>query len=200
MLCPKCGYKRSKKEDELTPKTDCPSCGIIYNKFEKKTFQQKPKESQGDNSSPEEEPVRFSYKYAGIAALLIFCFFIYAGYSSNEDSKNYSSSTSSSNNYTNVSTPAVSSTGEWYENGTLHRANIQQWNSASYANKVATSADMAISHSKVSGKVRNSGNMSTLRPYAFELLTCINETSAGKGYETMKISEIAAMCIILMKW
>ena len=154
MQCPKCGHERSIQDDELTPKSDCPSCGIIYAKFKKKISAQKVSkqnltESQVDNNSPEDEPVKFSYKYSGIAAFLIFCLFIYGAYS--ENTNKYNSTTSISNN-SYVSHLPISSAAKWYENGTLHRANIQQWNRATFANQLATSADMAISHSKEIGR------------------------------------------------
>jgi hypothetical protein len=36
MKCPKCGYERTKKDDEQTQRTDCPSCGVIYEKVQTK--------------------------------------------------------------------------------------------------------------------------------------------------------------------
>lgn len=36
MKCPKCGYERTKKDDEQTLRTDCPSCGVIYEKVQTK--------------------------------------------------------------------------------------------------------------------------------------------------------------------
>ncbi|MCI5166040.1 MAG: hypothetical protein D3903_08060 [Candidatus Electrothrix sp. GM3_4] len=90
-------------------------------------------------------------------------------------------------------------TGKWYEGGTLHGASIARWNNASYSDKLATCADMAISRSWIMKKVQQSGDMDTLKPYANELMTCINTASDDPKpeYEHMKISEIAAMCIIL---
>jgi len=41
MKCPKCGYERMKQDDEHTPKTDCPSCGVIYAKAEAALLKQK---------------------------------------------------------------------------------------------------------------------------------------------------------------
>ncbi len=31
--CPKCGYERTTEDDETTPPEQCPSCGVIYEKF-----------------------------------------------------------------------------------------------------------------------------------------------------------------------
>lgn len=32
-VCPKCNYERQPKDDEFTPTTECPKCGVIYEKF-----------------------------------------------------------------------------------------------------------------------------------------------------------------------
>lgn len=90
--------------------------------------------------------------------------------------------------------------GSWYEGGTLHRATVSQWNKASYSNKLATAADMALSSSKVKAKVRASGSVDTLKPFAVELVACVNEAAAGQGYGHMSVAELAASCMVLMGW
>ena len=63
--------------------------------------------------------------------------------------------------------PFLALSGEaWYEGGNLHRAPVSQWNNSSYANKLATAADMALMSPSIESKVRSSGSMNTLRPYA----------------------------------
>lgn len=94
----------------------------------------------------------------------------------------------------------VCACGNWYENGTLHRATVAEWNKASYSNKLATAADWSISRPQIKAKVKNSGSMDTLKPFAIELATCINEAAAGKGYGNMSATELAAGCMILMGW
>ncbi len=32
-VCPNCNYERDPKDDEFTPKTECPKCGVVYEKF-----------------------------------------------------------------------------------------------------------------------------------------------------------------------
>ena len=49
-------------------------------------------------------------------------------------------------------------------------------------------------------RVKQSGTMETLRPYASQLVECVNEAGAGNGYEGMSVAEISAACIILMGW
>ena len=39
--CPKCNYIRKSSDDKFIPLTECPSCGVIYAKYEKFLEQQK---------------------------------------------------------------------------------------------------------------------------------------------------------------
>ena len=94
----------------------------------------------------------------------------------------------------------VSAGGEWYLGGTLHRSNVGEWNRSTYANKLATAADMALAAKKVKNQVMRSGSMETLRPYAEQLVQCVDEAAAGKGYQRIRVSELAAGCMILMGW
>ena len=48
--CPKCGYERQLKDDEFYPLTECPKCGVLYEKYERyllKTHETKKKETKG---------------------------------------------------------------------------------------------------------------------------------------------------------
>lgn len=88
----------------------------------------------------------------------------------------------------------------WYENGTLHSGSVAEWNRATYANKLATAADWALSRPQIMAKIKNSGSIDTLRPFAAELVTCVNEAAAGQGYGSMSVAELAAICMISMGW
>ena len=88
----------------------------------------------------------------------------------------------------------------WYQDGDLHDKTVNDWKSATYANKLATSADMATASQKVKAVISQSGSVDAMKPFAVELMTCINEAAAGQGYENMKVAELAAGCMILMKW
>ena len=90
--------------------------------------------------------------------------------------------------------------GKWYENGTLHRSSVAGWNRATYANRLATAGDWALNRPRIKAKVKNSGSIDTLRPFAVELVTCVNEAAAGPGYGNMGVAELAAGCMILMGW
>jgi len=87
-----------------------------------------------------------------------------------------------------------------YAAGTLHRASVAGWNRATYANKLATAGDWALTRPQIYAKVKNSGSLDTLRPFAIELVTCVNEAAAGPGYSNMGVAELAAGCMILMGW
>ena len=92
------------------------------------------------------------------------------------------------------STPAFA---EWYEGGTLHRANFEQWQSASAPNRLATSGDWAV---RILGKdeVRRIG-MDGLKVRAQQLSNCVTEASFGTP-SNLAASEAAASCAVLMNW
>lgn len=89
---------------------------------------------------------------------------------------------------------------EWYQNGSLHRSSVAEWKSATYENKLATASDWAINSSKIKEKVMKSGSMDTLKPFAAELVTCVNNAASGQGYGNTKTIELAATCMVLMGW
>ena len=93
----------------------------------------------------------------------------------------------------------VSAGGKWYEGGTLHRSNVGEWNRSTYANKLATAADMALASKRIKAKVQRSGSVETLKPFAEVLVTCVDNAAAGTDYNT-KVTELAAGCVILMGW
>jgi hypothetical protein len=59
---------------------------------------------------------------------------------------------------------------------------------------------MALSSPKIKTKVKNSGSIDTLRPFAIELVSCIDEAAAGQDYGNMEVAEVAAICMISMGW
>ena len=128
----------------------------------------------------------------GTIGILFFILFS-IHYLFNGESENKSS--------TNTQKPYSSNTlGKWYANGTLHGASVAQWNRATSANKLATAADWAITIPKLEAKVKKSGSIDTLRPFAKNLVACVNRASTGKGYGSMRVSELAATCMVSMGW
>ncbi len=89
--------------------------------------------------------------------------------------------------------------GQWYEGGTLHKADIATWKSASSVNKLATAADWTLISPAVKEKVQSSGNMDTNKPFAQELVTCI-DTATNDVEISGGVTDIAASCMVLMGW
>ena len=197
MHCPKCGYQTSEKDHSLNDQTECPRCGVIYAKFlDKKENNEKLIEK--NFKTQKRTKYKFNYKYSAIAAFIIFLSFTILFFLTNE---NLSKSIHINNQNINLNVkPILKIEKQWYEGGNLHNANVFQWKNAEYENKLATSADMAANHPAISEKLSKTKNIENLKPYAVDLLICIEEASFGKGYESMKISEIAAGCMILMKF
>lgn len=96
-----------------------------------------------------------------------------------------------------LSAPAFAA--KWYEGGSLHRSNIGTWHTATYQNKLATSADWVLQSPSVKNAVKKSGSIDTTKKYASQLVTCIDKAAGGAG-NSEKTSGIAASCMVLMGW
>lgn len=86
---------------------------------------------------------------------------------------------------------AAASAGEWYEGGTLHKATARQWNAATYRNRLATSADFIAA-------AKAASDMKELRARAAGLERCISEGTDDPRLQDLRVSEVAAACIILL--
>lgn len=82
--------------------------------------------------------------------------------------------------------------GEWYKGGTLHRATAVQWASATPANRLATAADFSV-------KANKPKNMKEMKLGATKLSSCITTVASDPSLMNIKVSEIAAGCITLMR-
>lgn len=92
---------------------------------------------------------------------------------------------------------SAASASQWYSGGTLHRATANQWRLAAYANKLATAADWVAAIMGERGvRQLTGGDMSRLRPYAAQLVTCIDEAAPAAGNQ--RASELAAACMVLL--
>jgi hypothetical protein len=93
-------------------------------------------------------------------------------------------------------TSAVTVT-QWYTGGTLHRATASQWTRASYANKLATASDW-VAAILGAGEVRRrtGGNIDRLRPYAAQVVACVDEVAPVAGNQ--QVAELAAACMVLL--
>ncbi len=86
---------------------------------------------------------------------------------------------------------------EWYNGGTLHKADGNEWYAASYANKLATAGDF----SAVYIGIDNLSSMDELKAYAINLVTCLDEFYGGVGVAERSANPAAqssALCMVLM--
>jgi len=92
---------------------------------------------------------------------------------------------------------SIAAAVQWYSGGTLHRATANQWLRGSYSNKLATAADWVVTGMGKSQVRRiTGGNIDRLRPYATQLVACVDETAPVSG--NSRASELAAACTILL--
>ena len=81
----------------------------------------------------------------------------------------------------------------WYSGGTLHKSDISEWKNSTEKNQLATCADFV-------AVVNKDMKISDLKFEAQQLKDCINEATRGlESTNSMKVSEIASQCMILMK-
>jgi hypothetical protein len=85
-----------------------------------------------------------------------------------------------------------STTKEWYEGGTLHKAKVADWKNGTEANKLATCADYMVN-------VDNTISATDLKRQATALKDCINEATKGTNeLNATPIAEMAALCLMAM--
>jgi hypothetical protein len=93
---------------------------------------------------------------------------------------------------TSTSRPQVtkaSTSQEWYEGGTLHKATIARWKTSTERNKLATCGDFMAAYDK-------SVSMSELLAGAVALKSCIDVATDGLDYtNSLEVSTMAALCI-----
>ena len=96
--------------------------------------------------------------------------------------------------------PLQSMAGHWYLGGTLTNATVPEWHISPYENKLATAASWTMLQPTIRKISLRSSSMETVRPYAIELVACINEISAMEFYADKNVSNLAAACIFSMGW
>lgn len=91
---------------------------------------------------------------------------------------------------TSASKVTTSSTSqEWYEGGTLHKATIARWKTSTERNKLATCGDFMAAYDK-------SVSMNELLARAVALKSCIDVATDGLDYtNNLEVSTMAALCI-----
>ena len=96
--------------------------------------------------------------------------------------------------------PNFSLAGQWYVGGTLQYATVNQWQEASYGNKLATAAIWAILDPEVRKISQKSSTMAIVKPYAEELVGCIGRISSGNSGNDKNVSSLAATCMVSLCW
>lgn len=91
------------------------------------------------------------------------------------------------------SSPASNSNVEtsWFTGGTLHKSTVKEWRNATYANRLATSADFVASTQNV-----DFGDMAGFKKMATDLETCISTAVSGGDVDNEKVVTISAMCTV----
>ena len=80
----------------------------------------------------------------------------------------------------------------WYQGGTLHKATVAEWNTATSENKLATCADFM-------AKYDNTVGIDILRDRAGELLICLDEAlKALPADSSDEVAQYAAGCTLIM--
>jgi hypothetical protein len=82
--------------------------------------------------------------------------------------------------------------GQWYVGGTLHESTLQNWNSSTEKNKLATCADF------VANVKDYEGDFSQMKTDATEVMNCIDEYAKEPDLSSQKTTEVAASCVILL--
>lgn len=80
----------------------------------------------------------------------------------------------------------------WYEGGTLHKADLGEWVTATKSNKIATTGDFAAG-------AKLSTDMSELRYWAEDITNCIDEVAADPEMHSQDVAAVAAICIMALK-
>ncbi|MGE4195315.1 MAG: hypothetical protein AB7E51_18175 [Pseudodesulfovibrio sp.] len=90
-------------------------------------------------------------------------------------------------------------TNMWYEGGSLHKSTVSQWKDAGPANRLATAADWVLVSPKIKTLAQNSSNIDVIKPFAEELVICVDKTVEGQSnVDQSKTAEVATMCMVLM--
>jgi len=85
----------------------------------------------------------------------------------------------------------------WYSGGTLHSATMAEWRTASYENRLATSADFVTKMMQIDGETIPP--VDQLRPRAYGLEKAISAANPDGLADNQDVATVAATCWVLMK-
>ena len=84
-------------------------------------------------------------------------------------------------------------TNQWYQGGNLHKSKIIEWKTSTERNKLATCGDFC-------AKLYQTHSLVEVKILATNLKTCIDEAINGHNTsDNFTVSEVASMCLILLK-
>jgi hypothetical protein len=86
---------------------------------------------------------------------------------------------------------------QWYEGGTLHLATVEQWQSGSAADQLATSADWSVALIGQSQALQI--GMDGIRDRAEDLSSCVT-TASSDAPSNSAANQLAIACAQLMGW
>lgn len=98
----------------------------------------------------------------------------------------------SNSSQSQTSTDNSSQSSKWYQGGTLHDKSVEQWKAASYDNRLATSADFAITLGEYEAIPQD------LKEQARVFESCISEAVKGEVVNDKPVSEVGATCGVLL--
>ena len=96
--------------------------------------------------------------------------------------------------------PSQIRAAHWYVGGTLYNATAGEWHKSSHENRLATAANWTLMQPNIRKISSKSSSMETVRPYAIELVACVDQVSVGDNYADKKVSSLAAACMVSMGW
>ena len=86
---------------------------------------------------------------------------------------------------------------EWYVGGTLHGATAAEWRAATSRNRLATSADFAISSEVVQMRFQRLG-MAAFRADSRNLMVCIDTAVDDPDLNHFEVPSVAVACLVLL--
>lgn len=100
-----------------------------------------------------------------------------------------------------LAVPINAHAGNWYEGGTLHKKTANEWHRASYRDRLATCADF-ISNVSTEATLDKLfiNNMRLLKERSISLEICITKATDDPKLMTMKLSEVAVACVVLLNY
>ena len=82
---------------------------------------------------------------------------------------------------------------KWYEGGTLQAATREEWINATYANRLASSAQF-VAEGFVGGKIVKEKGWDALKPRSVRFEKHMMDILSGSKYKNIDVSEAAIMC------